>query len=295
MQFSRICLKDKPVFDKFLCLNNHRLSLYAFENIFIWKDLYDIFWAKIDQRLCVFFKDRVGCFLYLPPQGKSLGLKTVSKCFEIMDRYNKNRLISRIENTEKKDTSFYKKFGFEIILGGRDYICKRRELVSLSGNRLKRKRAAANFFQKNYCFKYRPYKDEDCQECLNLYKSWSGGRKEKNKDLVYQGLLDDNFTVFKTALGSYRKLGLIGKVIETEKRIQAATFGYALGNSFVVLFEICNLKFKGIAQYVFREFCREQSAVDINIMDDSGLESLKRVKLSYRPYRKVENFIVRNA
>lgn len=295
MQFNQLSLKDKPFFDKFLSYKRHNLSAYAFENIFIWSGLYRIFWAKISNCLCVFFRDRIGCFLYLPPLGRNVNPAVAHKCFEIMDRHNKNKAISRIENVEKQDLSSYKKLGFMIILGGQDYVCRKSDLVKLKGNSFKSKRAAVNSFKRKYEFQYQTYRNVDKRECQNLFRLWIEERKSNNKDEIYQRLLEDNFTVFKTVLNSYNQLRFKGRTIRINNKIQAATFGYVLGkNMFVVLFEICNLRFKGIAQYIFKEFCKEQIYPDINIMDDSGLNNLRKVKLSYRPYRTVDNFIVRN-
>ena len=295
MQFNQLSLKHRPIFNKSLSYKQHNLSAYAFENIFIWRGLYKIFWAKINNCLCVFFKDRIGCFLYLPPLGRNFNPTVVHRCFEIMNRHNKNKAISRIENVEKHDTSLFKKLGLEIILGSQDYVCKKADLVRLKGNNFKSKRAAANHFRKNYAFQYRPYRNADKKQCLDLFKLWSGERKLNNKDEIYQSLLDDNLAAFKTALGSYSQLRFQGRIVRINNKLQAATFGYALDRKvFVVLFEVCNLKFKGVAQHIFREFCREQSCPDINIMDDSGLNSLRKVKMSYRPYKTIDNFIVRN-
>ncbi|MFH1622643.1 MAG: phosphatidylglycerol lysyltransferase domain-containing protein [Candidatus Omnitrophota bacterium] len=295
MQFKRISLKDKSVFYKYLSLRQHNLSVYAFENIFIWKKLYNIFWINIDKNLCIFFRDKIGCFLYLPPLGKGIKQAVFNRCFEIMDNYNKNTVISRIENIEEDCLSFYRKLGYQIILGGCDYVCKRKSLVDLRGSYFKKKRSAINSFIRNYEFDYRPYVDGDKRECTALYKLWMSERKKNNQDTIYQRLLEDNFVAFKTTLDCYSKLNFAGRVIKIDNKIEAVTFGYNLSNrDFVVVFEICNLKFKGIAQYIFREFCREQSSQNINIMDDSGIMGLKRIKLSYLPFKTEQNFIVRN-
>lgn len=293
MQLKKLCLKDKTIFGEFLSNEKSGLSAYAFENIFIWQALYDIFWVKTDKGLCVFFKDRVGCFLYLPPLGRRHNKGIINRCFEIMDRFNKNPIISRIENVEESDLDFYKGLGYRAVLGGCDYICKRQSLVELAGEPFKKKRTLINNFVNRYDFQYLPYTGEDSRECIKLYLSWMKERKQKNKDSVYQGLLDDNFSVFKVMLKYYPKLSFIGRLIKIGGHVKAFTFGYGLGDrSFVVLFEVCDLKFKGIAQYIFREFSRDINYKDINIMDDSGLANLKKVKLSYRPYRTVNNFSV---
>jgi len=52
------------------------------------------------------------------------------------------------------------------------------------------------------------------------------------------------------------------------------------------------LAFKGLSQYIFRRFCEDLKGYKyINITDDSGLESLKAVKESYRPLRLIPAFI----
>ena len=49
----------------------------------------------------------------------------------------------------------------------------------------------------------------------------------------------------------------------------------------------------GLAQYIFREFCRTLSRFEfINAMDDSGLEGLRRAKQSYHPAMMVPSYIV---
>jgi hypothetical protein len=100
-------------------------------------------------------------------------------------------------------------------------------------------------------------------------------------------MLKDSRRVLEEALENYSRLRLRGKVVEIDGRIRGFTFGYELNqDTFCILFEITDLSFKGLAQYIFRQFCRDLEEYKyINIMDDSGLENLERVKLSYQPVR----------
>ena len=293
MQFRKLILKDKAHFGKYLFFNRHSLSAYAFENIYIWSCMYEVFWTEIKSSLCIFFKDRVGCFLYLPPLGQNFNINTVNKCFEIMDSFNKNAIISRIENVEKEEIKHYKYLGYKIVSAGCDYLCRKKELSELKGMPFKKKRTVINYFMNNYNFAYRPYQFADKKECLDLYLSWMQERKAKNSDMVYQRLLEDNFRIFKAMLDFYPEVNFTGRIIMVGTKLKAMTFGYSLNkDTFVVLFEVADLKLKGISQYIFRELAKEMNYKYINIMDDSGLDNLKRVKLSYRPYRMIENFVV---
>lgn len=295
MELKTLQIKDKPVFDKFFRSREHLLSVYAFQNLYIWTRLFDISWAIIDSSLCIFFRDSLGCFLYLPPQGASPSPKAVNAAFEIMDKYNKQRAASRIENIDEKEVEFYKNLGFECREKFPEYLCQRKDLVELEGARFKSKRATLNYFQKHYDFEYIDFTLRHGDECLGLYDHWSEKRREKYNDPVYQGMLADSRRCLEVLLDNFAKLDFTGRIVKIESRIRAFTLGFPLSrNTFCILYEISDLTIKGLSQYIFRRFCAEQKNYRyINIMDDSGLGNLKEVKLSYRPYRLVPSFIAK--
>ncbi|MDP2941198.1 MAG: phosphatidylglycerol lysyltransferase domain-containing protein, partial [Candidatus Omnitrophota bacterium] len=131
--------------------------------------------------------------------------------------------------------------------------------------------------------------------CLRLYNRWQGERKKQNPDPLYQWMLQDSKKSLLAALKNYPSLGLEGRVVEIGGRLQAFTLGFPLNaDTFCVLYEITNLKYRGLAQFIFMRFCRDLGQYKfINAMDDSGLENLKRVKLSYRPVKIVSAYICR--
>ena len=293
MKLAQLSVKDKGLFDEFLNLNIHELSVYSFQNIYIWKGLFDIRWAIIKNSLCVFFRDKMGCFLYLAPLAEKTTVDIIEKVFVIMDSQNSNREVSRVENIEKKDLSFYLKSGYECKKKSCDYICSRTDLVLLEGDKFKAKRASYNYFVKHNEFEYLPFSLSYNDECLGLYELWMLQRRTKSSDYLYRGMLDDNFDCLRIMLDDYRVLGLTGRVVKIGGEIKAFTFGFRLNkDAFCILYEITDLSIKGLAQFIFRRFCSElKDYRQINIMDDSGLENLKKVKLSYRPIKLVPAYI----
>jgi hypothetical protein len=296
MKLSKLSLKDKEIFLRYLNLTSHELSVYAFEDIYIWSSLFDIQWAIIEDCFCIFFKDKISCFLYLAPLGKNTPW-VVGKAFEIMDGFNKNKDISRIENVEDKDVKFYRDLGFDCQLKSYDYLCLRSDLVNLGGKKFKSKRACFNYFLKHNQFEYQPFSLEQTCDCLKLYRKWKEQREVYLKDSFYQRMLKDNLKSLKVALSSYKDLNLKGKIVKVAGRIKAFSFGYKLNSeTFCILYEITDLSIKGLAQFIFREFCRELADYKyINIMDDSGLENLKKVKLSYHPIKLIPAYIVKRS
>ena len=286
MKLNKLTLKDKKLFNQFLGLNTHELAAYAFENIYIWKGLFDIGWIVIEDCLCIFFKDKIGCFLYLAPLGNNKP-QVLERVFKVLDNFNQNKEISRIENIEEKDAPFYQNLGFDCQIKSYDYLCARYDLVNLEGNKFKSKRSCLNYFIKHNKFEYLPFSPECRHNCLKLYNRWRQERKVNNQEPLYCGMLDDTLNSLTTMLEGYRDLDIVGRVVKIDGAIKAFTFGFKLNSgTFCILYETADLSIKGLAQFIFRSFCSElENYKYINIMDDSGLEGLKRVKLSYRPLR----------
>ncbi len=295
MKLHRLSLKDKPVFIKYLSLSGHQLSNFSFENIYLWRKLFAVEWAISQDNLCIFFRDKIGCFLYLPPLGKKISSESIEEALSIMDRFNQNPEVSRIENVEEKDIFFYRRLGYACQEKYPEYLCVRVEQAELKGNRFKSKRACFNYFIKHYKFTYLPFSLRQKNECLKLYNCWMRQRQTKNQDLVYQGMLEDSQTCLKVLLEDYSGLKIVGRVVKIDKKIKAFTFGFKLNqDTFCILYEITDLSVKGLAQFIFRRFCSELKKYKyINIMDDSGLENLKKVKLSYHPVKLVPAYIVK--
>jgi len=293
MKLNKLTLKDQGLFNKHLAFARHELAAFSFANIYIWQVIFDIQWALIEDSLCIFFSDKIGCFMYLPQLEKERHPRVIKQVFEIMDGINKNKDISRIENIAEEDLEYYRALGYLCHEKYPDYLCLRNDLALLKGNKFKSQRASYNYFVKHYNFEALKLKLKDRAECLSLFDDWVAERKAHCNEDVYCGMLEDNRLVIKEALSSYKQLGLEGTVVKVDKRIKGFTFGYKLNkDTFCILYEITDLSIKGLAQFIFRQFSAElQNYKYINIMDDSGLDNLRKVKLSYKPKRLVLSFI----
>ncbi|MDD5595203.1 MAG: phosphatidylglycerol lysyltransferase domain-containing protein [Candidatus Omnitrophica bacterium] len=295
MKLHKLTLRNKALFNRYLGLSRHELSVYTFENIYIWKGLFRIYWVIIHGCLCVFFQDQIGTFLYLGPLAKELNPEVTTEVFKLLDGFNRNKEISRIENVEEKDLEFYRSLGFACSKKSVDYVCLREDLVELKGNRFKSKRSSLNYFLKNYEFQYLPFKKTHLDDCLKLYLAWAKERAKSNQDILYQGMLKDSLNALKILLDNYKSLNCLGRIVKVNNKIKAFTFGFKLNSdTFCVLYEIADLSQKGLAQFIFREFCSQLKDFKyINVMDDSGLENLRQVKFSYKPVKLLPAYIVK--
>lgn len=294
----RLSPAHRPAFVRYLAQRSHELSACAFENIYLWNSFYEILWSVADGNLCVFFRDTHGCFLYLPPLGRSISLDAVDQAFRVMGRYNASPELSRIENVSELEGKLFERDPrYRLRVSGQEYVYRRRDIAELKGGRFKGKRWGANYFQKNYRCTYRPMLPADRAGVRELVLRWMRQRESSCGDSLYRGLLQDSRRALFWVLKHYTRASYQARVVTVGKEIKAFSLGYPLnGSTFCILFEVTDLEAKGAAQFIFREFCRELDGFEyINVMDDSGLENLRRVKLSYKPYGIPTVYNVRQA
>ena len=268
------------------------LSHYAFAPHYIWRNFFDFYWTIIDDQFCLFANQDGDYFMPVLPMGASLNQEVIRQAYAFILEANRAKQIARIENVPAHLIPFFQPMGFRAVQKETEYLYQTDALIQLKGDRYKSKRAAYNILIRNHpAAQVEPYQTSHLTGCLALYDSWQQERGARSDD-VYQAMLEDSRHSHHTGLMSCEGLGLVGRVVFIDGVLGGYTFGYPLNSEiFCVLFEVTDLKIKGLAQFLFRAFCQEQAAYRwINAMDDSGLENLKRVKLSYRPAKQLSSY-----
>jgi len=307
MQLRPLTLDDKPIFEAYARRTYTFLSGYAFAPLYVWRELFQFYWTLLDNHFCVFAKQGDDYFMPILPLGiseyrrscqprASRTLNVVQEAYRFMLESNRNPHIARIENVPQEMLSFFEKHGFCTTLKETEYLYETEALGRLSGNRYKSKRHAYNAFVAHYpSSTLSPYCTDDRDECFALYDTWHTARASKCDDAIYRAMLDDSRIAHQLGVSHAEALGLLGRVVRINGEIRGYTFGYSLNvDMFCVLFEIADLGTKGLAQFIYREFCKELMDTYrwINAMDDSALENLKRVKRSYHPVRLIPSYNV---
>ena len=286
-------LTDKPLFDQYACRTPTKLSSYAFAPLYVWRDFFRFYWTIIDDRFCVFAKQGDDYFMPIMPMGGPPREKAIREAYAFMLEESRAKQIVRIENVPASLLPIFRAMGFDATLKETEYLYEANALVQLKGNPYKSKRAAYNAFIRSYpSAEIRPYQPTYLADCLSLYESWQQTRRAKYDDYIYQAMLDDSRSAHRTGLMNHEGLGLVGRAVFIDGKLKGYTFGYPLNSEVCcVLFEVTDLRMRGLAQFLFREFCREQSANRfIHAMGDSGLAIIKQVKLSYRPCERIPSY-----
>jgi hypothetical protein len=294
MELKPFLHETRALFETFLQPIGSPLSAYSFLTHFLWQDHFSFYWAVHRLQFLLFARYDRCIYMPLPPLGPP-DRQTILDCFDLMERENPDRAVSRIENLSEADAPFYRENGFVIEPKDPEYFYSRAALAALKGDRYKSQRAVCNSFEKQYRPTSRPYGPDDEAFAWALFQKWSADRAARHSDPVYRFMLQDVESVHRRALSGAAGLGLTGRVVETKGEIVGYTLGFPLNpETFCILLEVTDREKKGAAAYIFREFCRSLTDLEwINAMDDSGLPDLRRTKESYRPERKLGVFLAR--
>ncbi len=297
-----LTIKDKHLIDNILHHQDTMLSAYSFTSHYIWRDHFNFYRGTINGYLCLFAQ--YGDYVYMPVPPVSLENTDSPRrvyhpptilpdLFRIMDKINNNRNVSRIENIDESGIEAYVAAGYKIKPGEPEYVYLREDLSRLKGDSYKSKRAMCNYFEKHYRYSYEPFDTRHAAQGIELYNSWSQNRTQKLNDTYYKAMLEDSFVVHREVINNYKALELRGRVVIIDNRVEGYIFGFERGKDiFYILLEVANPGMKGLAQFIFREFCKELKGYTyINALGDSGLENLCKVKRSYRPVRIAPSFI----
>jgi len=287
-------LTKKSLVEKYLAESRQCLSAFSFVNIFSWQNFFTFEFKEIDGNLCIFARNESGMFLYLPPLGKEISPQAVEDAFAYMAEYNQGSGVTRVENAGLNQLAFFDKAHYDYIPKAYEYCYAKNEVASLQGNRYKSQRSAYNQCVKRYFSQYVPFELGMLEDCGKLYQKWAEERKCKNDEDIYTHMLEENARVHRLVTRYYQELNLVGRVVIINDEIKAYTFGFALNEEmFCVLFEITDLAVRGLSAYIFREFCSDDVLSKyswINVMDDFGLDNVKKTKASYYPSALVPSY-----
>jgi uncharacterized protein len=301
-------LNDQPTLNRYLRPLAQPLSDYTFSQIFTWRNSLRLLWREIDDHLCIFANGTGDLTLLIPPIATDLSTSgaladggVLRKAFELMDEYNASHGVpdrSRIEYVSEEFLARIDRSGLSAQPMGHDYIYDTQSMIDLPGGALKSKRQEKNRFMRDNQFTVESYSaDRHLEPCLRLLNDWKIHQDAQHLDEANLSLIkrQKESRATELALRHAGELGLTGMVVYVEDTLRAFTFGEPLGSDQAsIVIEKTDLAVKGLAQFIFSEFCRLHwsDKQTINAGDDWGLESLAWTKSSYRPVKLLQKFVL---
>ncbi|HEX4124791.1 MAG TPA: phosphatidylglycerol lysyltransferase domain-containing protein, partial [Tepidisphaeraceae bacterium] len=267
-------LADRTLIDSYLRSLAEPISDYTFSQLFTWRNSLRIGWKLIDGHLCVFANGSGDLTLLLPPIGEGRSDRALAESFELMDAYNIDHGVperTRVEYASAELLGRLDCAGLDVRPMGADYVYDVNRMIDLAGGDLASKRQAKNRFMRNYAYRVEEYRAADHMPgCLALLDEWkvhqdANHLEEPNAASIKR---DKESIATRLCLESSQILGMQGMVVLVRDTaaegagggdwsLRGFTFGEPLGhNQSSITIEKTDLSTKGLAQFIFSEFCR---------------------------------------
>ena len=194
-------------------------------------------------------------------------------------------------------------------------------MIDLPGGDLASKRQAKNRFMRNYAYRVEPYAPPSTSSKAAFATCWSNGRftrmpstwkrsdanalKRSKESIATAGTLRSIPPIRRSGSREWSSTSNGNTTTPpTEEKIapdpvfllRGFTFGEVLGNDqSSITIEKTDLEIKGLAQFIFSEFCRLNWADRplVNVGDDWGVQTLAWTKQSYRPVKLLPKFMLK--
>lgn len=292
-----LTLENRPLLEEALAWKTHAHSSYTLAGLLGWSDLIRYWWAQLEGAFCLFAQQGGGVFMPLPPLplGKTGSHHALEAAWEILTEANQAAEVSRVEGIEPSEIPFFKAGRFQIHSSEPEYLYRRADLAGLRGDRYRSQRWAVNRCLREISYRFRPYQEKDLIPCLQLYTQWGIQKQRATTEAFPKSLIRDGLFFHRRLMIHHKEFNLTGRVLEIDGRIRGYTFGAQVSpRVFCIFLEIADRSIPGLAQLLFREFCRElESFPLINAMGDSGIPGLKQAKESYHPVGSVTAVVAR--
>lgn len=281
MDFKKPKIEDKDLFLKYLKKDKRMGCEYAFTNILLWSDKYNVKFCEYDNMLFIGSdidtEDMAFAYPYADDMRKAINiLKDYCKeqniplylygVSEEMKAYLEENFKGEFEFTEKRN-SF-------------DYIYNSSDLIELKGKKYHSKRNHINKFEEKE-WSYEKITADNIELCFKMNEQWC-----VENDVSNDKSKQDEQVVVKKSLENFDTLGLVGGIIKQDGKVVAFSFGEEINDDlFVVHVEKAFSSVQGAYPIINRELVKHEASKYkyINREEDLGIEGLRKAKLSYKP------------
>jgi uncharacterized protein len=294
IEFKKINLEDKALFDRYLYQYQPQISEMTFTNLFMWRYFYKFRYAEINGYLCLISVPEEGTPYAFMPIGEINAENFTKTILQLKDYFVKNEWKLLFKKVAESELSNFKAFTTDDELvfdrDNSDYIHLTEDLSNLAGKKFDGKRNHINKFKKLYDHEYVTLGEEHMDECHRIMDEWCAERDCKD----HKGLYCEKLANLEL-LNNYVKLGCTGALIKVDGKFCAFTVGEMLNsNTAVIHIEKASSQVNGLYTFINQQFCKRewQSSMFINREQDLGKEGLRKAKLSYNPYKMINKYTV---
>lgn len=303
---NKITIEDRETLQKYLRGYRYETSGLTFSSLYMWRDINMFSWEKLGEYLCICGTSHLELeeHIILPFMEAPLTLngsydtdklkETVLLAkgkFEDAGQPFIMRLVPESVLKHLKEA-----FGDKLIVeddrANYDYIYEKDALINLRGRSLHSKKNHLNYFNNNYEYEYRKMTSDMAEDAMIFIEEFN---RKKDIPPHEMELLKMEERAMRNVFENIEAGGYQGGVIYIDGKIEALSVGSMMTDDMAVVhIEKGNTDFRGIYQAINTEFCKHlpENIKLVNREEDMGLAGLRKAKLSYKPVKLLEKYIV---
>lgn len=296
MNFSKICLEDKKIIDKFILPYKFLSCEYCFTSLYIWKDACDIQYTVYKDALVIKKRDFDGNYHFMQPIGytKENLMSIIEALKAYKEEHNMRYLFKDLEEGFINEVNLMLKEKKSLCIkedrDNFDYLYEAKKLMTFSGKKLHSKKNHYNYFIKTYNYEVVDIDSEKViEDVITAAEKWYEDNEEKDDKLYYE------LIAIKDIVQNMELLNLKGIAVYVDGKIGAFSIGESLNEKLAVIhIEKGDKDIEGIYSFIARTFvdrCFNNSEI-INREQDLGIEGLRKSKMSYYPLKLEKKFIL---
>ncbi len=294
MEFKPITLDDKDIIDHYCSIRPIRSCEYNFTILYMWQHYYDVKFYANDKYL-LFLEEYHGEVYSMMPLCKEAYFKEATEA--LWDYFKTKGIKLHIYVADEIFAKFIEKeypdqFCIWEERDAFDYIYDGDKLRTLAGKKLHKKRNHLNAFMNEYGDRYE-FKNFDChseREFCRFIKEWADVHGEE------EAMIQEELTGLCRVLEKKDYLDVKIGSIFIDGEMKAFSMGSEIlnGDMAVIHAEKADKDIRGLYQAINRDFLLHDfpNAKWVNREDDTGSDSLRQAKMSYRPVELLKKFTI---
>lgn len=288
LNFKKLTLEDKDLFDEYFALSPPSISEYTFSNLYVWHHSRQIEYAQYNGGLIILATHSDKKYFMMP-----IGFENPAQIYQELLNYGiQHNIATSINRVGEDIIPLLKDKGFTVNedFDNSDYIYLTDDLAFLKGRKYSNKRGMVRKFFGEYYHKFWSFKEVCKIKCLELTEKWMADKGTNDQSQI------DEYNAIKEFLKNCSYFNTEGGVICVDEHVVAYTFGEKLNNNtFVVHFEKGDSTYMGAYQTINKLFAENHILGQyeyINREQDLGIEGIKKAKLSYYPHKMGKKYTI---
>lgn len=303
---NKVTLENRPILEEFLFGYDYKTSGLSYSSLYMWRNINNFSWEIIGDYLCISglshleLEDGIECPFMFPPLTRT-GRYDEKKLHETLYAA-RDRFIEKEQPFSIRLVPIHMLDLFRDACPGEmryiddrpnyDYLYLLQDMIDLKGRPYHGKKNHLNYFIKNYQHEYIELTSDHTEEAMEFIREFNDRKDVPPHEKI---MLEMEAEAMEDVFINLEKVGYLAGAIRIDGKIEAIAIGGQLNrNTITEHVEKANTKYRGLYQMINHEFCiaSGKNFKFINREEDMGIPNLRKAKLSYKPVKLVEKYII---